>query len=153
MTAKEYLSRPARLNREIQNDTENLQALRAVAESCTQHLAAAGIRDPSGSRGRSERLVIEICRAEEELEEKVRAFAEAEREALALIRRLPDLRQRRALMMRYIGGMPYPTIAEKLFVCKSEVFRYCRLGLKRLTEIGGFEPVTEQEEDGDGGAG
>ena len=42
------------------------------------------------------------------------AFAEAEREALALIRRLPDLRQRRALMMRYIGGMPYPTIAEKL---------------------------------------
>ena len=139
MTAKQALSRPAAIHRQICFESESLATLRAVAERCTQQLDLAGCHMAKGERGLGEDRILCLEEKEAALKEKVSAFAEAERKALDLIDLLEDEMQRKVLMLRYIAGMPYRDIAKKLYMSAGNAHRLHREGLKRITELGGFE--------------
>ena len=131
MTAKEFLSYPEKLRKEIACDADHLAALRAIVSDCTSHLShAGGHGNPVSRRDRFENIVAEISEAEARLDEKIRRLAEAEKDALDVIRLVPSAESRSYLMMRFVKGMAPCEIAEELHTGKTTVFRIQRNALQ-----------------------
>ena len=123
MTAKEFLSYPEKLRKEIACDADHLAALRSIVSDCTSHLShAGGHGNPVSRRDRFENIVAEISEAEARLDEKIRRLAEAEQDALDVIRLVPLSESRSYLMMRFVKGMAPCEIAEELHVGKGQSF-------------------------------
>ena len=61
MTAKEFLSYPEKLRKEIACDADHLAALRSIVSDCTSHLSfSGGHSNPDSRRDRFENIVAEI---------------------------------------------------------------------------------------------
>ena len=131
MTAKEFLSYPEKLRKEIACDADHLAALRAIVSDCTFHLShAGGHSNPESRRDRFENIVAEITEEQAHLDEKVRLLSEAEKDALDVIRLVPSSESRSYLMMRFVKGMAPCEIAEELHTGKTRVFRIQRDALQ-----------------------
>ena len=131
MTAKEFLSYPEKLRKEIACDADHLAALRAIVSDCTSHLSfAGGHGNPDSRRDRFENIVAEITEEQAHLDEKLRLLAEAEKDALDVIRLVPSAESRSYLMMRFVKGMAPCEIAEELHTGKTTVFRIQRNALQ-----------------------
>ncbi len=131
MTAKEFLSYPEKLRKEIACDADHLAALRAIVSDCTSHLSfAGGHSNPDNRRDRFENIVAEITEEQANLDEKVQLLAEAEKDALDVIRLVPLSESRSYLMMRFVKGMAPCEIAEELHTGKTRVFRIQRDALQ-----------------------
>lgn len=131
MTAKEFLSYPEKLRKEIACDADHLAALRAIVSDCTSHLShAGGHGNPVSRRDRFENIVAEISEAEARLDEKIRRLAEAEQDALDVIRLVPLSESRSYLMMRFVKGMTPKEIGQEVRVGRATVFRMQRDALQ-----------------------
>ena len=131
MTAKEFLSYPEKLRKEIACDADHLAALRAIVSDCTSHLSfSGGHGNPDSRRDRFENIVTEITEEQAHLDEKLRLLAEAEKDALDVIRLVPSAESRSYLMMRFVKGMAPCEIAEELHTGKTTVFRIQRNALQ-----------------------
>lgn len=131
MTAKEFLSYPEKLRKEIACDADHLAALRAIVSDCTSHLSfSGGHGNPDSRRDRFENIVAEITEEQAHLDEKVRLLAEAEKDALDVIRLVPSAESRSYLMMRFVKGMPPKEIGQEVHVGRATVFRMQRDALQ-----------------------
>ena len=131
MTVKEFLSYPEKLRKEIACDADHLAALRSIVSDCTSHLSfAGGHGNPDSRRDRFENIVTEITEEQAHLDEKLRLLAEAEKDALDVIRLVPSAESRSYLMMRFVKGMAPCEIAEELHTGKTTVFRIQRNALQ-----------------------
>ena len=131
MTAKEFLSYPEKLRKEIACDADHLAALRAIVSDCTSHLSfAGGHSNPDNRRDRFENIVAEITEEQAHLDEKVRLLAEAEKDALDVIRLVPSAESRSYLMMRFVKGMTPKEIGQEVHVGRATVFRMQRDALQ-----------------------
>lgn len=122
MTAKEYLSRVRRLQREIAANAEQIQRMRAMAERTTaaygEHSGGGG-----GAPDRRAELVAGIVDMERALERDNAEMIRIWRRANAEIDRLPREAHRTILKMRYLGNMSWARIAEKMGYCERQVRR------------------------------
>ena len=131
MTAKEFLSYPEKLRKEIACDADHLAALRSIVSDCTSHLSfAGGHGNPDSRRDRFENIVAEITEEQAHLDEKLRLLAEAEKDALDVIRLVPSSESRSYLMMRFVKGMPPKEIGQEVHVGRATVFRMQRDALQ-----------------------
>ena len=131
MTAKEFLSYPVKLRKEIACDADHLVALRAIVSDCTSHLSfAGGHGNPDSRRDRFENIVAEITEEQAHLDEKVRLLSEAEKDALDVIRLVPSAESRSYLMMRFVKGMTPKEIGQEVHVGRATVFRMQRDALQ-----------------------
>jgi len=131
MTVKEFLSYPEKLRKEIACDADHLAALRSIVSDCTSHLSfAGGHGNPDSRRDRFENIVAEITEEQAHLDEKVRLLAEAEKDALDVIRLVPSSESRSYLMMRFVKGMPPKEIGQEVHVGRATVFRMQRDALQ-----------------------
>ena len=131
MTAKEFLSYPEKLRKEIACDADHLAALRSIVSDCTSHLSfAGGHGNPDSRRDRFENIVAEITEEQAHLDEKVRLLAEAEKDALDVIRLVPSAESRSYLMMRFVKGMTPKEIGQEVHVGRATVFRMQRDALQ-----------------------
>ena len=131
MTAKEFLSYPEKLRKEIACDADHLAALRAIVSDCTSHLSfAGGHGNPDSRRDRFENIVAEITEEQAHLDEKVRLLSEAEKDALDMIRLVPSAESRSYLMMRFVKGMTPKEIGQEVHVGRATVFRMQRDALQ-----------------------
>ena len=131
MTAKEFLSYPEKLRKEIACDADHLAALRAIVSDCTSHLSfAGGHGNPDSRRDRFENIVTEITEEQAHLDEKLRLLAEAEKDALDVIRLVPSAESRSYLMMRFVKGMTPKEIGQEVHVGRATVFRMQRNALQ-----------------------
>ena len=131
MTAKEFLSYPEKLRKEIACDADHLAALRAIVSDCTSHLSPAGGKgNPDNRRDRFENIVAEITEEQANLDEKVQLLAEAEKDALDVIRAVPSAESRSYLMMRFVKGMTPKEIGQEVHVGRATVFRMQRDALQ-----------------------
>jgi len=131
MTAKEFLSYPEKLRKEIACDADHLAALRSIVSDCTSHLSfAGGHSNPDSRRDRFENIVTEITEEQAHLDEKVRLLAEAEKDALDVIRLVPSAESRSYLMMRFVKGMTPKEIGQEVHVGRATVFRMQRDALQ-----------------------
>ncbi len=131
MTAKEFLSYPEKLRKEIACDADHLAALRSIVSDCTSHLSfAGGHSNPDSRRDRFENIVAEITEEQAHLDEKVRLLSEAEKDALDVIRLVPSAESRSYLMMRFVKGMTPKEIGQEVHVGRATVFRMQRDALQ-----------------------
>ena len=131
MTAKEFLSYPEKLRKEIACDADHLAALRSIVSDCTSHLSfAGGHGNPDSRRDRFENIVAEITEEQAHLDEKVRLLSEAEKDALDMIRLVPSAESRSYLMMRFVKGMTPKEIGQEVHVGRATVFRMQRDALQ-----------------------
>ena len=131
MTAKEFLSYPEKLRKEIACDADHLAALRSIVSDCTSHLSfAGGHGNPDSRRDRFENIVAEITEEQAHLDEKVRLLSEAEKDALDVIRLVPSAESRSYLMMRFVKGMTPKEIGQEVHVGRATVFRMQRDALQ-----------------------
>ena len=131
MTAKEFLSYPEKLRKEIACDADHLAALRAIVSDCTSHLSfSGGHSNPDSRRDRFENIVTEITEEQAHLDEKLRLLAEAEKDALDVIRLVPSAESRSYLMMRFVKGMTPKEIGQEVHVGRATVFRMQRDALQ-----------------------
>ena len=131
MTAKEFLSYPEKLRKEIACDADHLAALRAIVSDCTSHLSPVGGKgNPDNRRDRFENIVAEITEEQANLDEKVQLLAEAEKDALDVIRAVPSAESRSYLMMRFVKGMTPKEIGQEVHVGRATVFRMQRDALQ-----------------------
>ena len=131
MTAKEFLSYPEKLRKEIACDADHLAALRSIVSDCTSHLSfAGGHGNPDSRRDRFENIVAEITEEQAHLDEKVRLLSEAEKDALDMIRLVPSAESRSYLMMRFVKGMTPKEIGQEVHVGRATVFRMQRDALR-----------------------
>ena len=131
MTVKEFLSYPEKLRKEIACDADHLAALRSIVSDCTSHLSfAGGHGNPDSRRDRFENIVAEITEEQAHLDEKVRLLAEAEKDALDVIRLVPSSESRSYLMMRFVKGMTPKEIGQEVHVGRATVFRMQRDALQ-----------------------
>lgn len=131
MTAKEFLSYPEKLRKEIACDADHLAALRAIVSDCTSHLSfAGGHSNPDNRRDRFENIVAEITEEQANLDEKVQLLAEAEKDALDVIRAVPSAESRSYLVMRFVKGMTPKEIGQEVHVGRATVFRMQRDALR-----------------------
>ena len=131
MTAKEFLSYPEKLRKEIACDADHLAALRSIVSDCTSHLSfSGGHSNPDSRRDRFENIVAEITEEQAHLDEKVRLLSEAEKDALDVIRLVPSAESRSYLMMRFVKGMTPKEIGQEVHVGRATVFRMQRDALQ-----------------------
>ena len=131
MTAKEFLSYPEKLRKEIACDADHLAALRSIVSDCTSHLSfSGGHSNPDSRRDRFENIVAEITEEQAHLDEKVRLLSEAEKDALDMIRLVPSAESRSYLMMRFVKGMTPKEIGQEVHVGRATVFRMQRDALQ-----------------------
>ena len=71
-----------------------------------------------------------LAKAEARLDEKIRRLAEAEQDALDVIRLVPLSESRSYLMMRFVKGMTPKEIGQEVHVGRATVFRMQRDALQ-----------------------
>ena len=135
MTVKEYLSRPGKLEEEIQRDRDNLAAMRSVAERCTTSLSFTAGRNPSPRKDAFESVMLEIASEEEKIEEKVKLLAQMEMDVLKMIKMLSNKDQQTVMRAKYIDRLTWGNISKKAHVSSRHAQRLEEEALRELEKM------------------
>ena len=111
---EEFLSRPMKLEEEIRGDIDHIASLRSIVEKTTTQLSFTAGRNPSKNEKTFENVMIQISEEEEALEEKKKELVSAKVAVEDLISKVPDLKQRKVLRLKYISGMTMAEIMDIL---------------------------------------
>ncbi len=135
MTAKEYLSQPSALKKEIQDDIDNLADMRAIVQKVTTELSFTAGRVPSKDPHAFESMMLSITEAEAAILEKEEKLKELYLEVLAKINLVDNLNRRRLLKLRYIHEKTWCSIASDLYIGQRYVYDLHKMALRDFEEI------------------
>ena len=132
MTAKQWLGRARNIDHEIDNLIREKQRTKDRLTKITQSYESDGAqmtKDPH----KFDRL----AELENEIDQQVDELVETKREIIAVIKQLPDRRQRLVLMSYYIGGKTWEQTAVDLHYSYMHVMRLHGYALKDVENITG----------------
>ena len=113
LRAKDFLASAARLDGRIQSRIEQLGVLRSLAEKVTGSLQRSP-NAPAAGRGRTEEIILELARQEQELQADIDALLRRRREIRELIARVPREELQSLLELRYLACLHWEEIALRL---------------------------------------
>ena len=135
MTAKEYLSQVAKLDRLINARIRDLKRIKELAYS----LSAAPLQERvlSSSAGEASYTggVMKIIAQEEKINRDIDLLIDRKNEAEALIGQLADIDEQCILRYRYIQMMSWDDIADEMRVSLRTIYRLHSRALKNFSEI------------------
>ena len=134
MNAKEFMNRAYRLETRINNKTEQIQILRALAEKVT---AAYGTEAVSHSRNvdsMADRLA-RISEAEETLRNALDELVAVRNKITETINRVDDVDCQTLLELRYLCMKPWDEIREIMGMSSAHMFRLHRDALQLVERI------------------
>ena len=112
MTAKEYLSQYINAQEELETLTEEVMRLRSLATKVTVAFESDGSTQASrSSTSKIEACVDRIMETEEKIQIRAGELAEIRNQVYQTIMMVDDSKLRTLLLMRYIGGKSFETIA------------------------------------------
>ena len=132
MTAKQWLGRARNIDHEIDNLIREKQRTKDRLTKITQSYESDGAqmtKDPH----KFDRL----AELENEIDQQVDELVETKREIMAVIKQLPDRRQRLVLMSYYIDGKTWEQTAVDLHYSYMHVMRLHGYALKDVENITG----------------
>lgn len=136
MTAKEYLERPERIEREIRRKQERIGTLKRLATRFGTELTGVRVKatpDPA----RMQAFLADAADEEREITRLEEKLQEAMCDSARLIARLPDEKMARILEMRYLDRRLWEEICEemeaKMDTGRTRVFELHRIALDILT--------------------
>lgn len=132
MTAKEYLRQLIDLDNEIDILIEQIRWLRAQAEGLS--VSYDDIPHGGGQRDLSD-IVVDIVTLQEDCNRKTDKMVNLRREAIGLLSRLEDGKQRTLLQMRYLNRKSWKTIADLMVYSKQHIYRLHGQALANFDKI------------------
>lgn len=133
MTAKEYLSQYTDALAEIETLTDEVQRLRSLATKVTVAFDSDGSAAGTRSNDKLERCVDKIIEAEERLNDRVSELTVIRRSVYDSVMQVRDGKLRTLLLMRYIAGNPFESIAAKMGYTYNHIVK--NIHPEALTEI------------------
>lgn len=131
MTPKEYLSRYRTLNNEINAKLEQKRQLYELATSAapsTTRGSGGNISDKVG------RTVAKLLDLEREINADIDRLVDLRREIEEVIAGVPDERLRTLLELRYINGLTFEGIGERLGLSTVQIWRLHKTALEAVQE-------------------
>ena len=134
MNAKEFMNRAYRLETRINNKTEQIQILRALAEKVT---AAYGTEAVSHSRNVDSMVdqLARISEAEETLQNALDELVAVRNKITETINRVDDVDCQTLLELRYLCMKPWNEIREIMGMSSAHMFRLHRDALQLVERI------------------
>ncbi len=134
MNAKEFMNRAYRLETRINNKTEQIQILRALAEKVT---AAYGTEAVSHSRNVDSMAdqLARISEAEETLRNALDELVAVRNKITETINRVDDVDCQTLLELRYLCMKPWDEIREIMGMSRTNMFRLHRDALRLVERI------------------
>lgn len=120
MTAKEELLQLRTLQAEMRDQSETAAALWARATSVTQHISdmpGGGPRQDMGD------IVAAMADMERELKDRLTELARLQMDIMARICSIEDGRYRRLLVLRYVEGLSWEDVAERMSYSIQRVYQ------------------------------
>ena len=143
MTAREFLSRAYRLDREIKSKLDQIASLEDLATNCSPVLTGMP-RNPNRGGSPMADAVCKIIDLRDELNRELVQLVNYKTEAVKVIHQVKNSDYRLILEKRYINYMSWETIAVELGYSESWVLKLHRKAIKavntvmRETEAGGL---------------
>lgn len=131
MTAKDFLRIPQRQKVEIEALRERAAHYRDLATHITASYSATG-GGQGGTRSKVEDNVLKIVELEEQMRERIEAYADAVREVESAIDAVEDVKERQVLRYRFINGWSWRRIASKMHYDSSWVYRIGCQGMRHV---------------------
>lgn len=131
MTAKEYLSQYRTLNDEINAKLEQKRELFALATSVSPSTTHGGGGNVSDKVGRT---VAKLLDLEREINADIDRLVELRREIEEVIAGVPDERLRTLLELRYVNGLTFEQISQKMNYSFSQIRRFHKKSLDFLKD-------------------
>ena len=132
MTAKEYISRPLEMNRQINDKISRLEKLRE--RLCSVGMTYGDEKIPGQKNvHKNEDLMIEIVDLEQEITKMIDSLVDVKAEIIAAIAQLPDGYEMMTLKLRYIEFRSWRSISEIMRVPIRTVFMYHSRALADLS--------------------
>ena len=113
MDVKDWLRQLPQIEARIRSKEAQIRKYREMATRATSSMEATRVSG-SSNRSRVEDAVVGICDLEESAKEDLRELAMYRRDAMEVIRRVPDVRHRDILEMHYVTGWSLRRIAEEM---------------------------------------
>ena len=131
MNAREFLTRPETLRRQIEQKRYRIETLRRLAESAPQALREIRVcASPDPARMQS--LLAEAAEEEQGVRLLEEELSRALTEVILAVSALPEPRLSRVLELRYLDSLPWEEISLRMNLCQSVVFRLHRRALPLL---------------------
>ena len=134
LNAVEYLNQIQEADRKVRKLERQIQNLEMLATDIAHHMNGP-IGHGQVDYDKTGMLTAEICDAKQELEEARKASAEIREEVGGTINRIENEDAKDVLMLRYLKGMKYDQIAEKLSFSVRRVYQLRKKGIREIERI------------------
>ena len=131
MTAKDYLSQPFKLNRDIKYKKKLLESLKEYTP-CSSPVISDMPKAPPTSKSAVERAALRVVELEDEIEEETERLEELKDEVTSVIRGIGNTELETLLEMRYILFMEWDEISRSFGYASNNIFRRHREALRRI---------------------
>lgn len=113
MTAKEYLSKLINLERLIEAKRLECERLDAMSKKVSSTLSDCKV-ETSHDHDKTAVIVIQVIELKKDIREQMKAYAELQAKISKEIDAIEDMRYKSLLIMRYITGLKFGEISEKM---------------------------------------
>lgn len=113
MTAKEYLSQLINLERLIEAKRLECERLDAMSKKVSSTLSDCKV-ESSRDNDKTAVIVIHVIELKKDISEQMKVYAELQKRISKEIDAIEDMRYRSLLIMRYITGLKFGDIADKM---------------------------------------
>ncbi len=134
MTARDYLSRAYKLDREIKSKLDQIEALKDLATSCSSVLTGMP-RNPNTGGSPMADAVCKIVDLREELNRELAQLVEHKADAVRIIHCVKNSDYRLILEKRYLSYMSWEAIAVELGYSESWVLKLHRKAIKAVDAV------------------
>ncbi len=132
MTTKEYLNRAYVLNKKIKKDKEIIANLKDAAMNTSANVSDERVQTSAPTGSRMSAFVEMIVELEEGVNKQETELKTVRDEITTEINKIPDIKQRLVLQLRYLNYYSWSAIAGVLCCSESLVYKIHSDGLKNL---------------------
>lgn len=134
MTAKEYLSQLLNLERLIEAKRLECERLDAMSKKVSSTLSDCKV-EASHDNDKNAAIVIHMIDLKKDISEQVKKYVELQAKISKEIDAVEDIRYRSLLIMRYISGIKFGDIADKMNYATRWVLKLHREALKEFDRL------------------
>ena len=135
MTVKEYLNQARNMDELIKSNKAELERLRELS-TCISSPAAGGTSRGNAPGDRVGNIATRIADLEAQIQQDIDYYITVKSDIHNAIERITNRDERLLLRMRYIDGMTWEQIAEKMHYSVSGIYKLHKKSINRFYSIG-----------------
>lgn len=131
MNAKQFLKQAYKLNEIIENDKEELENLRSLAESISNDISQERVQT-SVTNDKTVNIIAQIVDLENEIYNEIKDLIALKKKIRDAINQLDDVNEKLVLKNRYLLFLQWDELCEKMNYSRRQMFRIHDLALEKI---------------------